>query len=396
MRASRSTRRTPRRCGRSTRTHPDSSLATALFAESLMNLEPWKHWTPDGNAGRPHAGARRSAGTRARAVARPSDAVPPVHSRGRGVADAGEGAARRRIGCATLLPGIGHLVHMPSHIDVLLGDYDAVIAANQRGDRGGRRIPPPRGAATTSTRFTASTTTTSWCTARCSTGRASWRCATARKIPAASARGDAARSKPTSSMRSSPRRCTCSCGSAGGRRSWPSRSRRTTCRCRASIWHYARGLAYAATGRVAEAEAEQRAFAEVAATVPETSFLFQNPSRSILGVAEAMLAGEIAYRKGEFDAAFAHLQRGGAARRCAQLRRAVGLDAAGAARAGGAAPGAGPGRPRRRPCTAPISIDTRTTRGRCTGWPRASTGRARRTRRRSVAPSSKTATDDAT
>src|SRR5690606_4144048 len=29
-------------------------------------------------------------------------------------------------------PGLGHLVHMPSHIDVRIGDYAAVIAANQR------------------------------------------------------------------------------------------------------------------------------------------------------------------------------------------------------------------------------------------------------------------------
>jgi hypothetical protein len=75
-----------------------------------------------------------------------------------------------------------------------------------------------------------------------------------------------------------------------------------------SVWHYARGIAYAATGRVAEAEAEQAKFAAAQATVPETSFIFQNASIDILKVAEAMLAGEIAYRKGEFDAAFAHLR----------------------------------------------------------------------------------------
>ena len=42
--------------------------------------------------------------------------------------------------------------------------------------------------------------------------------------------------------------------------------------------------------------------------VPETSFLFQNPSVNILGVAEAMIAGEIAYRRGEFADAFASLR----------------------------------------------------------------------------------------
>ena len=30
------------------------------------------------------------------------------------------------------MPGAGHLVHMPSHIDVLLGDYPSVIRTNQK------------------------------------------------------------------------------------------------------------------------------------------------------------------------------------------------------------------------------------------------------------------------
>jgi tetratricopeptide (TPR) repeat protein len=81
-----------------------------------------------------------------------------------------------------------------------------------------------------------------------------------------------------------------------------------------SIRHYARAVAFAATGRVAEAEAEQERFAKVKAMVPETSVLFNNTSRDILGVAEAMIAGEISYRKTDFDEAFE------------QLREAVRLD----------------------------------------------------------------------
>jgi tetratricopeptide (TPR) repeat protein len=46
----------------------------------------------------------------------------------------------------------------------------------------------------------------------------------------------------------------------------------------------------------------------VLATVPETSVLFQNASQDILGVAEAMVAGEIAYREGRTEAAFRHLR----------------------------------------------------------------------------------------
>jgi len=40
----------------------------------------------------------------------------------------------------------------------------------------------------------------------------------------------------------------------------------------------------------------------------QPSFRFQNPSLYILGVAEAMVAGEIAYRQGRFERAFEHLR----------------------------------------------------------------------------------------
>ena len=45
------------------------------------------------------------------------------------------------------------------------------------------------------------------------------------------------------------------------------------------------------------------------ARIPESRYLFNNTSRDILAVAEAMLDGEIAYREGQFDDAFAHLRR---------------------------------------------------------------------------------------
>ena len=35
---------------------PDNPLVTAAFAESLMILRPWKHWTPDGKPAAENAG----------------------------------------------------------------------------------------------------------------------------------------------------------------------------------------------------------------------------------------------------------------------------------------------------------------------------------------------------
>ena len=42
--------------------------------------------------------------------------------------------------------------------------------------------------------------------------------------------------------------------------------------------------------------------------MPDTRYQFNNPCRDILAIAQEMMRGEIAYRQGEFDAAFAHLR----------------------------------------------------------------------------------------
>ena len=80
-----------------------------------------------------------------------------------------------------------------------------------------------------------------------------------------------------------------------------------------AMHHYARGLAYAALGQTVAAEQEREAFASAIVRVPEERLFFNNQARHILGVAESMLDGELAYRKGDINAAFVHLHE--AARR---------------------------------------------------------------------------------
>ena len=76
-----------------------------------------------------------------------------------------------------------------------------------------------------------------------------------------------------------------------------------------AVTYYAKGVAYAATGRIEEAEAEQALFEAATGRVQETRKLFNNTCENILNVAREMLSGEIEYRKGNFDAAFAHLHK---------------------------------------------------------------------------------------
>jgi tetratricopeptide (TPR) repeat protein len=76
-----------------------------------------------------------------------------------------------------------------------------------------------------------------------------------------------------------------------------------------AIIHYGRGVAHAAKGQLPQAHAERDAFTAAYAKVPESRYLFNNSCTDILAVAAAMLDGEIAYREGSFDAAFETLRR---------------------------------------------------------------------------------------
>ena len=75
-----------------------------------------------------------------------------------------------------------------------------------------------------------------------------------------------------------------------------------------ALWRYAKGVAHAALGEVAAAEREQALFVEAKARVPASRLLHNNRCVDLLAIAEAMLEGEIEYRKGNYDAAFAALR----------------------------------------------------------------------------------------
>jgi tetratricopeptide (TPR) repeat protein len=77
----------------------------------------------------------------------------------------------------------------------------------------------------------------------------------------------------------------------------------------AATIHYGRGVAHAAMGQLPQARAERDAFTEAYARIPDTRYLFNNTVHDILAIAGPMLDGEIDYREGRFDDAFAHLQR---------------------------------------------------------------------------------------
>jgi tetratricopeptide (TPR) repeat protein len=75
-----------------------------------------------------------------------------------------------------------------------------------------------------------------------------------------------------------------------------------------AMMRYARTVAFANTKRLAEAEAERELFLAARDAVPESRMLFNNTCRDILAVAEQMMMGELEYHKGNYEQAFDHLR----------------------------------------------------------------------------------------
>jgi tetratricopeptide (TPR) repeat protein len=108
---------------------PDDLDAATLYAESLMNLRPWKLYTSSGD---PEPGTEEIVATLERVLRANANhpganhylihAVEASRTPERGVE-----AAQR---LTTLVPGAGHLVHMPAHIWIRTGDYRAAAQTN--------------------------------------------------------------------------------------------------------------------------------------------------------------------------------------------------------------------------------------------------------------------------
>jgi tetratricopeptide (TPR) repeat protein len=75
-----------------------------------------------------------------------------------------------------------------------------------------------------------------------------------------------------------------------------------------TMLHYARGLAYSVLGDVDSALHEQALFRESVPTIPSSRFEFPNTWQDILAIADAMLTGEIEYRRGNYNLAFDKLR----------------------------------------------------------------------------------------
>ncbi|MFT7503092.1 MAG: tetratricopeptide (TPR) repeat protein [Gammaproteobacteria bacterium] len=63
-----------------------------------------------------------------------------------------------------------------------------------------------------------------------------------------------------------------------------------------ALQHYARTVALSNLGHIGEAQAERDLFRTACAAVPETRYMFNNPAKNVLDIAHHMAEGELAYK----------------------------------------------------------------------------------------------------
>lgn len=111
--------------------YPDDLDAATLFAESGMNLHPWGLWMQDGT---PREGTEEIVATLEGVIKRDPNHMGAVHYYIHAV-EASNTPERALAGAnrlAALAPAAGHLVHMPAHVYIRTGDYDAAVDTNEK------------------------------------------------------------------------------------------------------------------------------------------------------------------------------------------------------------------------------------------------------------------------
>ncbi|WP_224790716.1 hypothetical protein [Pseudomonas fluorescens] len=302
------------------RSFADDPDVAALFAEAMIDRTPWLLW--DLSSGQPAAGADtlEAVAVLERALQRmeqhgdaPHPGVLHMYVHTMEMSPYPERALRAGDVLRDLVPDAGHLRHMPSHIDVLCGDYRGAMITNSRAIQADSKYLEQEGPLNFYTLY------------RCHNYHF--------KLYSAMFLGQYQPALDAADQLQATIREELLRVEQPPMADWLEGfvSMKVHVQIRFGKWqdilatplpndpalycvttamlHYARGVAHAACGHVGAAETEQRSFLDALTRVPETRYVFNNTCIDILAVAGAMLRGEIEYRKGNHDSAFAHLRQ---------------------------------------------------------------------------------------
>ncbi len=289
-----------------------------IFAEAIMNLTPWRMW--DLKTG----GIAEGAGTAEAQVVLETafEAFPEAWAHPgllhlyihlMEMSPFPQKALRAGDCLRELVPDAGHLIHMPTHIDVLCGQYRDVVIYNQRAIAADRKFLAEAGALNVYSLYRTHDHHFAIYGAMF----------LGQYTPAIQAAQELIDTTPEDLLRiESPPMADFIEGYLSMKQhvlirfgKWQDivaqdlpKDQDLYCATTAMM-RYARSVAHSAMGNVAEAEQEREAFLAAKVKVPETRRVHNNTVEDILEIAEAMLNGELEYRKGNYDVAFDHLRR---------------------------------------------------------------------------------------
>lgn len=274
----------------------------SLYAESLMNLQPWDYWDSNGDPkGRIEEVVTVLEGVMSSHSEHPGAKHFYIHA-----VEASQDPDRALNAAETLadlVPGAGHLVHMPSHIFIRVGRYADAAASNQAAIAADRAYfkyaPEPHFYAiyyAHNLHFLAFAAMMSGDFATAQQAAAELEA----EVPEAALREMAGL---IDGIMPSSLHVLIRFGKweqileEPDYPEWRFMSRAT--------WAYARSIACSALGRTDQANLEMAEFERRVALVPEDWFVFNNSVDQILPIARGMIQGELLFRKGEREEAYA-------------------------------------------------------------------------------------------
>ncbi|KAF1827650.1 uncharacterized protein K489DRAFT_397888 [Dissoconium aciculare CBS 342.82] len=298
-------------------THGHSLDIAALYADALMNLTPWSLWNV--KTGKPRDGGRTSE-TKAvleKAMAHVDGLRHPgilhLYIHLMEMSPTPEKALVAADALRMLCPDAGHLNHMSTHIDILCGDYRQAMTSNLDAIRADERYLAHAGALNFYSLYRSHDYHFRIYAAKFA-GNFKVALQTVSELEA---------SLPEDLLRiQSPPMADWLEGFLSMRihvlirfGRWSEILEivfppdRTLYCVTTAMTYYGRGMAFSALGRIDEAREARELFTRAMARVLETRTLFNNTCRDILAVGAAMLDGELEYRRGEYEVAFAALRR---------------------------------------------------------------------------------------
>lgn len=302
------------------RAFPDDLDVSALFAEALINRTPWQLW--DLETGEPAEGAdtleaiavvEKALNQVEMTGAQPHPGLLHLYIHVVEMSPRPERAMRAADQLRELVPDAGHLLHMPSHIDVLCGQYHNAIVANRRAIAVDKVYAARDGVLTDYTFYRAHNIHFKVYAAML-LGQLKTALEAADEI-AALAHEDLLRiddppmADHLEGIVSMRLHVLVRFGKWREILAEPFPVDEDLYCNSLAMLHYARAIALATLGEHEAAADEVSAFEIAQAKVPDTRFIFNNTCIDVLEIAAAMMRGEVAYHRGDREPAFEHLRR---------------------------------------------------------------------------------------